>query len=274
MDMHEGEKFSELFQAQARIWNHMFSFINSMSLKCAIQLGIPDIIHNHGQPMTIPQIATALNVQPNKIHGVYRLMRILVHSGFFAEQRINEDEAYWLTPTSLLLLKDDPLSATPLLQLVLDPVFTKPFEFLSAWFQNDDLNPFVTAHGQTLWKYAGHVPKLNNLINDAMASDSKFIARVLIQECKSVFEGVNSLVDVGGGTGVLSKAIADAFPNIRCTVFDLPHVVAGLQGTKNLYYIGGDMFTEVPLADAFLIKVCTDFACINFLISTPQHMQF
>lgn len=270
MEMHEGGKSSELFQAQTHIWNHMFSFMKSMSLKCAVQLGIPDIIHNHGQPITIPQIATALNVHPNKIQGLYRLMRILVHFDFFAQQRIKGDEAYWLTPTSLLFLMDDPLSATPGLLVTLDPILTKPWEFLSAWFQNDDPDPFVTAHGKTLWEYADHVPELNRLFNDAMASDTKFLSRFFIEECNSVFEGVNSLVDVGGGTGMLSKAIADTFPNIKCTVFDLPRVVAGLRGSKNLNYIGGDMFVEIPSADAVLLKVCSDFACIEFLIFIPQ----
>jgi hypothetical protein len=40
-----------------------------------------------------------------------------------------------------------------------------------------------------------------------------------------------------------------------CTVFDLPHVVSDLQGSKNLKYAGGDMFEAVPPADALLLKV-------------------
>lgn len=70
-----------------------------------------------------------------------------------------------------------------------------------------------------------------------------------------MFEGVSSLVDVGGGTGKVAKAIADAFPNMKCTVFDLPHVVAGLQDTENLNYLGGDMFVAIPPAGAILLKV-------------------
>ncbi|KAE8724108.1 hypothetical protein F3Y22_tig00010888pilonHSYRG00017 [Hibiscus syriacus] len=48
-----GEIVNELLQAQAHIWIHIFSFINSMSLQCAIDLGIPDIIRNQGKPMII-----------------------------------------------------------------------------------------------------------------------------------------------------------------------------------------------------------------------------
>ncbi|PKI42589.1 hypothetical protein CRG98_037034 [Punica granatum] len=52
----------------------------------------------------------------------------------------------------------------------------------------------------------------------------------------------------------MAKAIAAEFPDLECTVFDLPHVVAGLKGTKNVKYVGGNMFKEIPPADAYLLK--------------------
>ncbi|BFG25110.1 hypothetical protein CerSpe_113840 [Prunus speciosa] len=76
----------ELLQAQAHIWNHIFSFINSMSLKCAVQLDIPDVIQKHGQPMTLSELVSALPISPTKAHFIPRLMRILVHSGFFSRK--------------------------------------------------------------------------------------------------------------------------------------------------------------------------------------------
>ncbi|PKI37933.1 hypothetical protein CRG98_041676 [Punica granatum] len=80
-----GNARGSLTHAQAHIWNHIFSFINSMSLKCALQLGIPDIIHNHGGPMTIGELVSALSVHSGKAHCIFHLMRILVHSGFFEQ---------------------------------------------------------------------------------------------------------------------------------------------------------------------------------------------
>ncbi|KAF2283281.1 hypothetical protein GH714_043638 [Hevea brasiliensis] len=87
-----------------------------------------------------------------------------------------------------------------------------------------------------------------------MAIDSSLIGRAVVVKCKEVFQGLNSLVDVAGGTGNMAKAIADAFPDLKCTVLDLPHVVADLQGSKNLNFLGGDMFKAVPPADAILLK--------------------
>ncbi|KAL7219306.1 hypothetical protein ACSBR2_012390 [Camellia fascicularis] len=248
MDMTDDERQIELLNSQAHIWNHIFNFINSMSLKCAIQLGIPDIIYKHGRAMPLSVLVVALPINHSKARCVYRLMRILMHSGFFTEEKLSEnakeeEESYLLTPASRLLLKDEPLSVTPFLLAMLDPILTKPWHHVSEWFQNDDPAPFDTAHGRTFWEYGGHEPRLNHFFNEAMASDAR-----------GVFEGLHSLVDVGGGTSTVAKAIANAFPNLRCTVLDLPHVVSGLQGIDKLNYVGGDMFQAIPFADAVLLK--------------------
>ncbi|XAR72579.1 Trans-resveratrol di-O-methyltransferase [Bertholletia excelsa] len=246
MERCNDELNKELLHSQAHIWNHIFNFINSMSLKCAVQLGIPEIVKKHGRPMTLSEIVAALPINPSKGWNVYRLMRILVHSGFFTTQKVSkndEEEGYLLTSASRLLLKDEPLSATPFLLSMLDPVLTMPWHHVSEWFQNDDVTPFYTTHGRTLWDFAGHEPRLNKSFNEAMASDARLVASVL-----------NSLVDVGGGTGTVARSIANAYPHLECSVLDLPHVVAGLEGSKNLNYVGGDMFEAIPRADAILLK--------------------
>ena len=74
-----GENATELLNAQAHIWNHIFNFVNSMSLKRAIELGIPDSIHNHGKHMTLWELIIALPIHPTKSPHVNGLMRILIH---------------------------------------------------------------------------------------------------------------------------------------------------------------------------------------------------
>ncbi|XP_057954669.1 trans-resveratrol di-O-methyltransferase-like [Malania oleifera] len=259
----------DLLKSQAHIWNHIFNFINSMSLKCAIQLGIPDAIHRHGGgPMALHQLVMELRVPPARAPDLARLMRLLVHSSFFASAkcRINgheeeeEEEGYVLTAASRLLLKDDPMSVTPLVLAMLDPVLTEPWHMLAAWFQNDVPSPFQEAHGKPFWEYGKMSGGgLNKLFNEAMASDTRLVGRVVVSECRGVFEGMKSVVDVAGGTGALAMAIARAFPAVRCTVLDQPHVVEGLQAQQqqwceNLHFLGGDMFEAIPPADAVLLK--------------------
>ncbi|KAI3825876.1 hypothetical protein L1987_07582 [Smallanthus sonchifolius] len=212
--------------------------------------------------MLLSELVEALAINQERTPFVYRLMRILVHSGFFVKQRVsttprgNDGEAgegYLLAPASRLLLKEEPLSVRPFLLAILDPVLIDPWQNLSKWFQNDDATPFQTTHGKMFWDLAGQEP-INQLFNEAMASDARLVTSIILKQCGSVFEELDSIVDVGGGTGTVAEAIAKAFPNIRCISFDLPHVVNGLVGSKNLSYIGGDMFEAIPKADAVLLK--------------------
>ncbi|TMW83022.1 hypothetical protein EJD97_003264, partial [Solanum chilense] len=224
----------QVLTAKAHIWNHIFNYVSSMSLKCAIQLEIPDIIHSHGRPMTLSDLVNALPIN-NKSKGqdyIYRLMRILIHDGFF----LQEEDGYLLTPNSHLLLKNEPLNQLPLVQLILHPIVIDPFHYLSQWFQNGEYSstPFATTNGYTPFEKE---TKINHLLNEGMASDARLVMSVLIQNGKGlIFQGLKSLVDVGGGTGTVAKAIADAFPQINCTVFELPHVIEGLEGSNNLNF--------------------------------------
>lgn len=244
---------TELLHAQAQIWNYIFNFISSSAVRCALQLGIIDILYKHGKPMYLSELSAELSmVNSSKVSFLPILMRFLVHSGFLNQH----EDYYFLTPASRLLVKNEPFNVRSLLLLNHDPVLSKAWPELSVWFQNDSPTAFHTAHGKSLWDYIGEEKprELGDIFNDALASDSRLNTNVLITECKHVFEGLTSLVDVGGGTGTVSIAITEAFPNIKCTVLDLPRVIGDLKGSGNLEFIGGDMFDKIPHANAILLK--------------------
>ncbi|PHT55888.1 hypothetical protein CQW23_04374 [Capsicum baccatum] len=223
---------SDMFRAQAHIYKHAFSFANPMVLSCAIQLGIPDVIYSHKQPMTLTELVSELKLTHAKSNGINRLMRLLVYSGFFAttkflDENLENQEGYVLTASSKLLLK------------------------------RNETTPFETAHGSPMWEFCDQNPRFNNVFNEAMANDSQMMCLV-VKDCKQVFQEMDSMADVGGGTGLIAKTILAAFPHLKCTVLDLPHVVANMPDTENLKYVGGDMFQSIPSADAILFKV-TEF---------------
>ncbi|XP_021723249.1 trans-resveratrol di-O-methyltransferase-like isoform X2 [Chenopodium quinoa] len=267
------EPAKELLSAQTHVWNHIFSYLSPMALKCAIQLGIPDAIQKHGKPMTLTELATSLSLHPNKALSLGRLMRLLVHSNFFSKQILSSsEEAFDLTVNSKLLLKDHPLTLAPFALMVLDPIFFELSHNFSRWFQNEDDNPFHTAHRKSIWEYISCAPEFNKLFSDAMASDTQFVVSLLMSkdEFKGLLEGVKSLVDVGDGNGAMAKAIANLFPELMCVVFDLPHVVQGSTWYgKNPVYVGGDMFEAVPPAQVALLKFIlhnwSDEHCIKIL---------
>ncbi|KAL7250646.1 hypothetical protein ACSBR1_012631 [Camellia fascicularis] len=196
MDMTNDERQIELLNSQAHIWNHIFNFISSMSLKCAIQLGIPDIIYKHGRAMPLSMLVVALPINHSKARCVYRLMLILVYSDFFTEEKLSEnakeeEESYLLTPASWLLLKDEPLSVKPFLLV------------------NGSKMAIPRHLTQLMGGHSGNMGDMNQ---------------------GSTISSMKQWLVMTGGTSTVAKAIADAFPNLRCTVLDLPHVVSGLQG--------------------------------------------
>ncbi|GJW69858.1 probable O-methyltransferase 3 [Tanacetum coccineum] len=257
---------SELFEAQAHIYRHVINYANSMALRCALELGIPDIIVNHDKPITLQELVSKLNLPIEKTLHLKRLMRLLIHSNFFNVTKFhdqdgdNEKEGYVLTLSSKLLLKNTSKNSPNLPNLlpyansILDHVSMSAFNFLGSWFKGNESTVFETAFGTSIWEFfANGNPRLNKLFNDAMESNCKMM-KFAVQDNKEIFEGVDSLVDVGGGTGLVAKILLEAFPHMNCIVLDLPHVVADMKDTMNLKYVGGDMFSSVPHADAVILK--------------------
>ncbi|KAJ0439621.1 putative O-methyltransferase domain, S-adenosyl-L-methionine-dependent methyltransferase [Helianthus annuus] len=144
-------------------------------------------------------------------------MRILVHAGFFSIQCLptikgEEREDYSLTSASRLLLKEDPLNITPLFLVFLDPIMLDPWQNMSKWLQNEnDINPFQTTHGKMAYELAVEDPKLYQSIIEGMASDGRLVASVILKHCKGIFEELDSVVDVGGGTGNFCKVHCGSF---------------------------------------------------------------
>ena len=75
------------------------------------------------------------------------------------------------------------------------------------------------------------------------------------------FSFANSIIDIGGGEGGLLREILAAHPDIKGTLFDIPHVVqiAKSAGTSSnsvsLEFAAGDFFASIPPGhDLYLMK--------------------
>ncbi|XP_022135686.1 (R,S)-reticuline 7-O-methyltransferase-like [Momordica charantia] len=256
-------------EARTQVWKYIFGFVEMAVIKCAIELKIDDAIESHGSPITLPQLSSALKCSPPSLH---RVLRFLVHRGIFKEEEtaIEGVKGYTQTPMSRLLTSSSKSSMAPLLLLESNPVMLAPWHKLSAFLKDDDTPPFEAAHGRDLWSYAAADPSFTMLLNEAMACFARLvIVPAVIERCGEIFEGVGSLVDVGGGNGTCLSILVKAFPWIRGINFDLPHVVLVSPNYEGVKHVGGNMFDCVPKADAaFIMEVLHDWddeECIKLL---------
>ncbi|PWZ17654.1 O-methyltransferase ZRP4 [Zea mays] len=245
-----------LLDAQLQLWHHTIAFVKSMALKAAVDLRIADAIHLHGGSATLSQIVTKVTLHPSKIPCLRRLMRVLTLTGVFSVNTgaVVDEPVYGLTPASRLLVGPG-LNQTPFLTLMLSTFFVSSFLGLDEWFQHETgPSPFELANGRDIWTLSGHDASFGKLFDDGMVADSGFIMDVVVKECGDVFRGVGSLVDVAGGLGGATQTIAKAFPDVACSVLDLPHVVANAPTDTTVKYIAGDMFESIPSANVVFLK--------------------
>ncbi|KAM3323961.1 hypothetical protein P3S67_005112 [Capsicum chacoense] len=253
----EGTCANQLIQAEAQSWDYILSYLRPLCIKCAIELGIPDIIHKNENPITSLSdlVATLPNLNPSKASFIPILMGVLVDFGVFKYQKLQQGDGYSLTRVSRLLVENDPSDKRSFFLFAQHPVVLNTAASLSKWLRDDLPTAFETANGKSHWDYCAEESDFNSVFNDAMVGDSRLISNLLISDCcKHVFEGLTSLVDVGGGSGTVAMAIANAFPSLKCIVFDLPHVIGDRKETKNLKFVVGSMFDNIPHANAILLK--------------------
>uniref|UniRef100_A0A0E0ANI7 O-methyltransferase C-terminal domain-containing protein n=1 Tax=Oryza glumipatula TaxID=40148 RepID=A0A0E0ANI7_9ORYZ len=89
----------------------------------------------------------------------------------------------------------------------------------------------------------------NHAMNVACVADNTFIMDLVLnlKEAHGIFDGLNSLVDVGGGHGTAALAITKAFPGISCSVLDLEQVISKSPSPSGglVNYIVGDMLSYI-----------------------------
>ncbi|KAG8068029.1 hypothetical protein GUJ93_ZPchr0005g15572 [Zizania palustris] len=89
----------------------------------------------------------------------------------------------------------------------------------------------------------------------------------------SATSGKSSLADIVGGPSEVVLTILD-FPEVKCRVLDLGHVIAKASIGTDVEYISGDMFDSVPLANVVLLKWMFhdwgDDGCVKILKNWPS----
>ncbi|KAJ0112583.1 hypothetical protein Patl1_02212 [Pistacia atlantica] len=269
MESAEAEQAS--LRGQAEIWQHMFAFVDSLALKCAIELRIPDIIHSHDAPISLSQIASCIDSSSKPhISHLQRIMRLLVRKKIFSAHYPSDggEPQYGLTHSSRWLVNDSDYSLGPLFLVENHRYVVDSWHSLSHCVKEGGI-AFEKAHGKAIWDVVKQDHHFNQMFKNGMACNSRILTREIIAGYKDGFDCLASLVDLGGGIGGMISEIVKSYPHIKGINFDLPHVIANATVYDGVSHIAGDMFNAIPKADAILLKWIMhnwgDEACVKIL---------
>jgi len=218
------------------------SFFASNALLAAARLGIADALIDG--PRTPAEIASAVNASPT---GVARLLRALVSVGVFETTR---DGKFGLNGTARGLLSHGPESSRSLLLFAGARWHQLLWMNLANIVRTGQPGP-ETVLGKPLFEYFKDHPDDGLEFQQAMLDYSAQTSAA----CLAVlpFEGVQTVVDIGGGLGQFVTAALERHPSTRGILVDTPDVVQAARArtrpegvAARLDFAGGDFFKEVP----------------------------
>lgn len=248
-----------------------------MVLKAAIELDLLELIAKKGgRDAYVSPADLAAQLPTNNPDAPLMLDRILRLLATYSVLNCTlntlpdgtTERLYGLAPVCKFLTKnDDGVSMAALLLMNQDKVLMESWYHLKDAVLDGGI-PFNKAYGMTAFDYHGTDPRFNKVFNQGMSNHST-IAMKKILDAYNGFEGLKTLVDVGGGIGATLNMIVGKYPTIKGINFDLPHVIEDAPPYPGVEHVGGDMFVSVPQGDAIFMKwICHDWSdehCLKFL---------
>jgi O-methyltransferase domain len=222
----------------------------SRAIWVVAELGIAD--HLAAGPRDVADLAAATQTHAPSLR---RVLRLLASAGVFVEQA---DGRMALTPIGECLRAGVPGSMRAGALLFAGRTQDSWSDLLYSVRTGEPIYPH--RFGMDVWTYTAQHPEYAALFDEAMADFTRQAAIAVAAAYD--FSPFKTIVDVGGGAGVLLAGILNATPAARGILFDRPDVVERARGelvrralAPRCSVVGGDFFREVPAgADAYLLK--------------------
>jgi hypothetical protein len=242
----------------------------SQILYSGVKLGIFEAVGK--TPKHSTEIAGELGLDPSLS---YRLLRALASIGFLNE---TAGGSFIISPLGELVRKDHPQTLRGVVLLEEGPEHYAIWKHLPAMIKDGRQDGFVREYGQRIFDYIPRNPAYAEVFNYAMSSYSATHTRLVLEALKGYdFSGIRTICDIGGGHGHLLCNLLVEHLNLEGKVLELESTIKnkellwaekmGLIGRCE--YLAGDMFREVPRADAYIMKMIlhdwSDEECVKIL---------
>ncbi|PIN25557.1 Hydroxyindole-O-methyltransferase [Handroanthus impetiginosus] len=228
-----------------------------MVLKACIELDVFGIISRKGPnaQLSPSQIASQIPCHNPDFatHLLDRMLGLLASYSILMCSVNQEERLYSLAPVSKYFLPNaNGASLAPLFQADQDKIV------MDTWYHIKDAviqgeSPFKRAYGMNISEYMVKDPNYLQLFRASMSSYNSMFMEKLLETYKG-FEGLKSIVDVGGGDGSILKTIIGKYPTIKGINFDIPAVIENTATYPGIEQVAGDMFITIPKGDALFLK--------------------
>ncbi|MEQ1693086.1 MAG: methyltransferase [Gemmatimonas sp.] len=226
-------------------------FARTQELYVAVSLRIPEMLVDG--PRSATALATECRAHATSLHRLLR--KLAVHQVLFEES--NGD--FRLLPAGHLLRRDDPNGLASLVLWLGDVNYRAQAGLLRA--VQTGQTAFDQIFGESLFSYLERHPETSAHFQELMQSGIADRLPAILSAFD--FSSSRSIVDVGGGTGLMLSAILDSAPHAHGAVFDAPHLATdatvrfqsrGLASRAE--FVPGDFFSDsVPVgADVYVLS--------------------
>lgn len=246
-------------------------YCTPLALRAVADLGVADAIGSESRPVT--DLAALLGVS---VDALGRSLRALAAQGVFDEE---SDGVFANTDLSQLLRSDHPFSMRESLALIPAQV--------QAWARIDyslatGRPAFDEVHGLTEWDFLERDRGQGKKFDQSMRSMNRLLVRSLARAYP--WTELETVVDLGGGSGGFLFGLLTQQPRLRGVLFDQSWVVAlamesaaAMGVADRVQIVSGDLLTTVPASfRGYLLKLVLhaldDRECVRVLSGIAEVM--
>jgi O-methyltransferase domain len=225
---------------QERCWSLLRGALGTKVFGIAADLGVADALS--AGPRSTAELARETGADEDTL---YRILRALASDGVFAE---HEPRVFGNTDASELLRSDHPERWRDYAHLFSSACFTA----VGAMDARGSETPFERSLGTSFWSWLAEHPDDRAGFDRAMTADGAERADRLAE---LEWRGDEKVVDVGGGSGALLRALLKRRPGLTGVLFDLPETSRDdTSFGAEIDFVAGDFFEQVPTGDVYVLS--------------------
>lgn len=220
----------------------------ALALRATVKAGIVDQLAR--SPASPAELARDLSLHEPSVRRVLRLL-----SGYDIVREVRGGR-FELTRIGRYAARATPGNVADFIRYTGEPWQLAPWERLDETLRTG-VPAFEIVHGSSFFEYISSRPEVGELFDSAMASVAPIYGAAVANAYD--FSQASPVADIGGGSGLVLRAILRTYPRAEGVLFDLPGALTSArQGSGDeqtrIRIEAGDFFERVPPAKTYVLS--------------------